>query len=498
MKMNIKLAIIMLIALFGACRKDLGNYNYKTVNEAVVTGLDSAYSVNSGAILTIEPKIAYTVDQQVDTANYLYEWWRINLVGFTPAISVKLATGTKMNARIVAQLGLWSCTFRITDKKTGVFKEYPFRLLVTRPTYEGWLVLSGVSGAGSRLDMISYNTVQNKYTTIIDILAASNSTFKILGEPAFVGSGNNNNGPMTTNTTDKIMVAASQSAAYLGADTLNYQPLWDFNTFMPSGFTALGSGPAYNETNSSGTFLVVNEQAFAGTSSSFQRINVLGTTPFLSAPYISFSIPGNATQAILYSKDLSQFLWYPGSGGTCRALENESLFANKTGKDLLFMNFVTYNGGETFAILKEKTGNKVYLARFTIAKQNYYQEITGTPMAEGTNFAINPEYGYVFYSVGSKIYEYDFNTGINLEMADYGSRKISLLKFQTIHVAAVVNPRYVKLSNNLIVCSYEDNNLDSSGALDIYTVPGINGQIVKSESYTGFGKIKSITYRKRS
>ena len=499
MKSNIKIVSIvamLLIGLFCACTKDPGNYVYNEVNEAIVTGLDTAYSVNLGSNLSITPNISYTLDKQMDTSNYTYEWLRLTLIGFNPGIPVRMASGTKINAKITAPLGFYTASFRVTDKKTGVYKDNFFKLLVTRPSYEGWLLLSG-TGSGSRLDMISYNLVQNRYSTIIDILKENKSDFKLLGDPSFVGSGNNNNGPMTTNTTDKIIVGASQSAAYLGADTLNYQPLWDFDNYMPIGYTGKTSGPTYLESSLAGSFLVANNQAFIGSSLEFVRINLLGSTPFIPAPFISFSVPTNTTQAILYSKDLSQFLWYPGSGGACRPLENESLFVNKTGKDLLFMNFVNYNGGETFAILKEKTGNKVYLARFTIAKQNYYQEVTGTPMAEATNFAVSPEFGYVFYAVGSKIYEYDFNTGINLEMADYGRRKISLLKFQTTYVSGAVNARLEKLKNSLIVCSYDEADLNASGIFDVYTVPGINGQIVKSETYTGFGKIKSITYRRR-
>ncbi len=86
-------------------------------------------------------------------------------------------------------------------------------------------------------------------------------------------------------------------------------------------------------------------------------------------------------------------------------------------------------------------------------------------------------------------------------MADYGSRKISLLKFQYVNVGLVqygtFKQRYQDITKRLAVGSYDESNLNTSGTLDLYSIPPINGQIVKEESFSGMGKIVSITYRSR-
>jgi hypothetical protein len=37
----------------------------------------------------------------------------------------------------------------------------------------------------------------------------------------------------------------------------------------------------------------------------------------------------------------------------------------------------------------------------------------------------------------------------------------------------------------------------ANGSLGIYTVPSVNGDLVLYKNYSGFGKIKSLTYRER-
>lgn len=121
-------------------------------------------------------------------------------------------------------------------------------------------------------------------------------------------------------------------------------------------------------------------------------------------------------------------------------------------------------------------------------------------MAQAEQFEVNNDFGYVFYNVGSKLYEYDFNLKLNKEMADYGSRKISLLKFQYVKVGDPKSnsyKRYVDITKRLVVCSYDDGNLNNSGAMDVYSIPPVNGQLIKEESFAGMGKIVSITYRFR-
>ncbi|WP_159451734.1 PKD-like family lipoprotein [Pedobacter africanus] len=500
MKFLNKMILMFLVGgLFQACKKDPGNYNYIEINEAVVSGLDSLYSVNQGEILQIKPKIAYSRDAAGDTLNYKYSWLRINREGYNAGVPKLIDSATNFNVRMNDNLGVYNYSFRITDKKTGVWKESYFKIFVTNKTYEGWYLLSETGGKQSRLDMLSYKVAAKKYEFMEDVLAASRSTLKLKGTPSFIEFFNTNGVPIINGTQDALVVGTTEMATFLGVDTLEHLPIYDFSVFM-EGNKNLAIGPGSKmETLPFNVFLWANHIVYTQYYGKLFPINKMSsgnTNPFKT----SRSFGAASVDAVLFNEDASEFVWYPGNGAkSCIKIENETLFKNKIDKDLLYMKYSSYNGGEYFAILKDKTSDKVYLARFTVGKQNYFAEITGTPIAQAEQFEVSGDFGYVFYSVGGKLYEYDFNLKLNKEMADYGSRKISLLKFQYVDPGYYTkNPRYVDINRRLCVCTYDEGNIDRSGTLDLYFIPPINGQLVKEESFSGMGKIVSITYRNRS
>ncbi len=78
-------------------------------------------------------------------------------------------------------------------------------------------------------------------------------------------------------------------------------------------------------------------------------------------------------------------------------------------------------------------------------------------------------------------------------MVDFGSKKVSYLNFYEFKTTS----KY-KDGNKLMVGSYDATKSDGTeGSLNIYTVPSLNGELVLDKSYTGFGRIKSLTYRER-
>lgn len=483
--------VLVVISVLQACKKDPGNYVYTEINEAIVSELDTFYSVNQGEILHITPKVTYSKDQLGDTSNYKYAWLMIKKSGQQSGVPKVMDSTRTFNVRMKDDLGVYNCAFRVTDRKTGVWKETYFKIFVTTKTFEGWYLLSETTGRQSRLDMLSYKEDTKRYDFIRDVLAVSKSSLKLSGVPSFISYWDSS-----------IGVGTSEMAKFIGADSLEYLPDYDFSFFVEDGSdAAIGLGSKLD-----GRFNKAFMWANGNVYTTFVEpvifpINQMSTgdvTPFKAAPFMS-GLDG----AVLFNETLSEFVWYPGRGRrSCVRIENETLFKNKIDKNLLFMKYVTYNGGETFAILKDKTGGKVYLARFTtsnqaVGKQNYFAEITNAPIAEAENFEVSDDFGYVFYNVGGKLYEYDFNLKVNKEMADYGSRKISLLKFQYMYQYPTLMKRYLDITKRLCVCTFNEGDLDNSGTMDLYSIPPVNGNLVKEESFSGMGKIVSITYRYR-
>ncbi|NQX39178.1 PKD-like family protein [Pedobacter steynii] len=495
--LKIKILFCSIVFLAGSCKKDPGNYKYDDINEAVVK-LDTLYVVNTGESPQISPTISYTKDPTGDESRYAYQWLLIPQ-GETTSVAPRLMDDDKVfDTPIELPVGVHEMLYRITDKETGVWKEFPFKLLVTIPTYEGWLLLSEIAGQQSRLDMMSYQFKTKTYTPLINVLAAMNSNLVLSGLPNFICYNKMSIGAGGTGLKDRLMIATTNQAAFLGADLFDYGGFFnDFEFYMPGEEKATDAGANLEGTEQYAYLTVKNSIYYAGSFAQnpfFVKINKLKTTGtlFKSAADVSF----NAQDAIAFDEDNSRFVW-SNSGDLGFSLYADPKL-NNLDKTLLFMVRTTYNGGETFAIMKNKADNRVFLYRLTSKVLNDIREITGTTLTQAENIAVNSEYGYIFYSVGAKVYEYDFGLGLAVEMADYGTRKISLLKFQDIQAGTPMNgARYAELRKQLLVCSYEESNLNTSGIMDVYNVPGINAPLSKTISFTGLGKVVSVTYRSR-
>jgi hypothetical protein len=84
-------------------------------------------------------------------------------------------------------------------------------------------------------------------------------------------------------------------------------------------------------------------------------------------------------------------------------------------------------------------------------------------------------------------------------MQDYGNKKITILKFHAFQSNNYNTPAtgYQKLRNKLIVATYDPAQPNTSGIVDLWTVPVLNAALQSFGSISGFGKIQSLTYRER-
>ncbi len=486
----------MLGVLITACMKDKGNYSYTTVKRVQIKGIDSSYIINYGDRLTIRPALELTDGQQEDTVNYSYQWTVDHLLGYTME-PIQLSTKRDLDTVPGLGFGSYYVYYRVTDKKTGIFTDSYFYLTVSAASYEGWLLLCDTEDGNSRLDMIS--RIGSHDTLYTDILKKMHSAYVADGRPAYVATGFSYiGGP--ANGTVAIFVATSKKAVLLGLDTLEYLPSYDMQTVMSVSepFTDWSSANLYLEQYSG--MLYANRNLYqVGGQSITGPVNTRdgGTVLFQPSRWIGINTGGYQDNSIVYDSASSTFLRYPGFGNTCLTLPAGDLFNFTTGMELLYMNYVPFNGGQVFAVLQDSKTSKRYLAGFTLTgKQQYYAEIIGEGIAAATQFAVSPDLGYLFYNVGGKVYEYDPTLKQSFLMQDYGAATISLMKFQpfaSTYDAAPNAVYYKSLARKLLVCTYTKG----AGTLDLYTVPEINGQLQLYRSFPGTGKVESIAYRER-
>lgn len=481
-----------------SCMKDKGTYDYTSINRVDIQRVDSNYVVDYGKRLTITPHLTFSKDEQEDTVNYTYQWVANNLVGYTMLPEV-ISRQRNLDTVIKLGFGTYNSYYRVTDKRTGVFTDWYFNLTVSSPSYEGWMLLCDMENGNSRLDMISRRG--NTETVYQNILQIIGSAFRPAGKPVFIATENTTIGPSMG--AEGIFMATTTQATLLGPDTLEYLPSYELKSFMDVAEPISNWIDARLYLRLYGAMLYVNKRLYRGGSSDFTGpINTQDNSTALFTPssLVGFNYI-NSDEAIVFNEDTKTFLRYPGSGKTCLSLPTGTLFSFSTGMDLLFCSYVPYNSGEVFAILKQQDSSKKYLARFTIkGEQRYYAEITGDNIDNAEYFAVSPDLGYLFYNAGGKVYEYDPALNKSILMKDYGSRKITVLRFWPNRPGWDSNPSqkyYNELSRKLIICTYIPGDPASSGNVDLFTVPDINAPLSVYKSYTGTGKVADITYRKR-
>lgn len=500
-KKIILLAMCWLMVLL-SCKKE-SDTTLKDINEIGISGIASSYSVLLGAKLTITPELKFTMDQGTDASRYQYEWFAAD------SKRTDLATTRNLDKEITLKPGVYDVYYRVRDTQSGVQWSRKFSLSVVTSIYEGWMVLNDVNGS-ARLDMLSVK--DDIYTPIHDVLAFTGSKLKLQGTPvniacfpySFDAYGIYVTAKQTGTTKIDPESFDWNSNMYVSYESLipgvpeNYQA--DFVQAKGGNLSSYmyKDGDVYFYNNSSGLRYSVPINLIQGTNATFK-----------AAPYIS-SVPNGDFAgygpSILYDATNRKFVRHLSGETKCAEMPAGTLFDFHTGKDLVYMASTSYNGGfaagDTFAILKDPNAANFYLARISLAafgtsfQQNYYDTMNATNLSLAENFAVSPEFGYVFYNVGGKVYEYDIFSKNSKLMLDKGSEKISMLKFHFFNYP--FTSATTKYSNKLIVGSYDPSKTTgSNGKMELYTVPAVNGDLVLDESYTGFGKIVGLSYRER-
>jgi len=489
---NIKLycSLVLCAVIFTSCIKDEGNHDYVDIVEVQFAGIEEEYSVPRFEDLKIAPNLVFS-EEGADENRFSYRWLAFFTQGPPSNDNLtELATTKNLDIKLELYPGKYELYYFVKDSKTEVEWQYKTNLEVVNSTYEGWLLLNDVNG-GSRLDMLSL--LGGEYQSFHDVLNYVGSELTLEGTPGFVYSYS-----YDPNFYGVYVSTSGNGTTKLEPNTFSWEKTNNVS------YEFLSSQPENLELDN----LIGKsfENAFAvkdGDIYYYHRVrgtmfNIPVNNGYKASPMIATGT-GFGSWSIIYDTTNKQFLRFYGGTGQAYPISGGALFSWTTGKELVYMTSSEYNssgGAETFAILKDANDGKQYLAVFsaTTFGQSYYGEITATDFDQATSYAVSPDYGYLFYAVGSKVYQYDFSLGTAKLMLDKGAEEISMIKFHDFWG----NSKYEDLQRQLIVCSYNPSGTEgSNGTMELYSVPPVNGQIILETSYTGFGKIKSVSYRER-
>ncbi|NSL90941.1 hypothetical protein ECE50_029220 [Chitinophaga sp. Mgbs1] len=484
-----RLCFFLLLAVCSSCYKDKGNYDYHPINEVTIQAIDTAYAVLRGDSLHIVPRKTFSLSSNPEDA-YTYAWIAVN------DSSKTLATTPELHEPVMLMPDNYELYYRITEKATGIKYEFKTELHVMTGIYEGWLLLNDQGNDNPRLDMLSKN-VSGDFNFISDVLSFARSPLQLSGKPRSVQVIRyRNNNP-------DVLIGTSTGTTRIDPETFDWNRtmnvLYDMPRNTPADFAPDRLNHQYGI-----TYLVDKGDLYYRNppySIMFaQPLNVVrmetgkfSVSPFVAVSMFSYSLLYDITNKRFLRHSVESFAPY------CELMpESPDFDYNNTGMDLVYMERTEYNEFDVFSILKKPSG-EFYLSRIYLFFDTEYEtapvRMNAPELDKASYYAVNPDYGYVFYSVGGKLYEYDFSSNQAKLKLDISPRVISCL--QTQYMEAEKEP-LKSLRKTLAVCSYDPGGpAGKSGRIDFYAATAVMGDLQLRRSFSGMGKVISMDYRGR-
>jgi len=493
---NIKIQFILslMLVLCYSCAQDEGNYDYNAINEIAATGIEEAYTVYTGDNFKITPNLNATLDDSTNPDRYSFEWVALNPAKLLLESKTIIATTKNFDTTVKLAPGKYNVYYFVKDNVTGVvWQQKPFVLNVVSAIYEGWLVVGDVNDK-ARLDMISIIPGVTQPRIITDVLDAAGSALKLTGKAVDVSCFSN---AISASAAYGVYVTTTENGtARLDPDSFGWTQSQNIAYESVGGAMSTNFGVDFMKSPTGGENFLYSKgdiyyfyRAFNIKYGLPQNIMETGTKTFYAAPFIAEN-RGSTGTPVFFDQNARRFVRFSYSKGNCSEMppvvpSETVLDWSNTNSDLIYMTTSNFNDLENFAVLKNSTTKKYSLLRFSKGLiQSYYKEILNAPdFDKATKFAVSPESGYLFYAVGGKVYEYDNGTQSAKLMINKGAEEVTYIGF-------VSNAR--DADKKLIVGSY-----GTSGTMELYTVPPVNGDLILTNKYEGLCKIVDVAFRRR-
>ncbi len=515
------LLLLCMTTVFAGCYDDLGNYDYKDLNEVTINGIkgEGFYEVIAHLdTLRIVPELESSLDGEKD---YTYEWKFIpqgadkNVVGDT--VNYVVAETRDLNWPVVGDAGEYRCFYTVTDQETGIRFTQKFFMKISTLTSEGWMVLCDQNGE-ARLDMI-VNAAENDDKIARDIW--SESTYKV-GRPNKVMFNYYMAAPPSILTTENGSWKMDEKDLHVGDDN-NLK--WSFGS-TPEKVRILASGvslyswdelPDLNEGTYCDLYWVVvddkgdvytNKVNEVGALFEFP-VNKINGQPFEAAPFVGTAIDTRlwvgCHSIMLYDQTNQRFVELKATGGGGLSVMNfktSPLFeAEQPGKKMVFMQ-MTRVDGDTYAILQDEAGDYFYyginLGRMGENTQFAYGKLDVPQSNDIKGFAFHASLKWLFYYTEHEIYKVDIlNPAVEPKLVkSFDNENIAVVKMNALakkYDAPWQESRSYQLLVGTVV---EGEDIDECGILRNYDFENQwNREPILVKEHTGLGNIIDVVYK---
>ncbi|MBV7529847.1 PKD-like family lipoprotein [Chitinophaga sp. sic0106] len=513
------ICLLSLVVLFAACRKDLGNYDYKEVNALAIKGIPDTVVVKLGTIVPITPQLTFTQDTVAD--HFTYEWMAIDNASEN---KFKLLDSARnLTVEVPLQAGYYNVYYTVKEKSTGISWSKSFVMSVIGAFgTKGWFFMSDVGGKTNvqfwEEDLTQLGVYPIRHLDLLSKIKdpVSGKSLTLEGKPKYMN---------VTNLSINVAETGFKNWIYLGSEfssekiNLSNGMLWRSPSYSFRFETAnlYPSNPLWVHSQGRGVGYAYYEgQLYRSNSTSKDvfgiPINKLNTgETFKISPYIAAPLNLLELLSIVYDEDNKRFMkHYGGSTSYMTTLLPKAggFDPNNVGMDLLYMAHTAAFGGQAVAVLKD-AANKRFIARITLTTSGTtsaekLEEITLPELAQADHYEVDNRYGFLIYSVKEKLYAYDMDAKKQWLLRDYGAgSEITMLKsgmncILPSWAAYLLRPQNYNRAQieppvvGLAVGVFNAAQGTMGGKVDV-----INMELSTNPSYysfTGFGKVVDVDY----
>ncbi|MFC3559236.1 PKD-like family lipoprotein [Pedobacter jamesrossensis] len=429
MKFKLIFILALMVSLYTACKKDLGNYDYNPPSEPTLSAFkDSTFAALLGDSLVLNPKVS--LEGANPLTDLAYEW-RI-----TVQEEIREAVYTGFPLRIIYNLGpgLRSAKLIITDNRNGLKYVLPFKVNGTTQFSSGKFVLSTDNG----VTKFSFIKPDNK-TVLADIYNAlngqtlpNNPVQLYFADPLVYQ-------PITQQQFWILCNDPTKKSPLLDASTLLRKSYFDDQFFTPPSTIVPGYLEAFSGWVPTG---VVNGRMYVGVQSTAPFAPDYGKFANDQAGDYNLSKYFTRTNSFYFAFDIKSkgFVIFAGDGSYL----GKDYVVDPAGggfdpkniamDNLLFMQ--TGPGGTYYAFFKSSDGS-IYELAFTYQfdsvnkkiKAEYKRIFKGAAMINADTKWQRSSLNVFYFTSNDKIYRYNpLNEELRPLDADFAGKKISMLK----------------------------------------------------------------------
>lgn len=480
---------VALSAFLYSCEDDSINTNIDATNELTITAEETNYQVIQYEKLSITPDVSATIQ---DGRSYTYEWSAYPRLGGTTDETVSISKTKNLDAEIELKVNDYFLVFTVTDNKTGVAQSTRYTLRVNSGFYEGWLVTNNSNGKGK----LSFIRVDG---TVID------NPMEDINGKTYSGLAMDSAAPINELNGNQQIYYFSSTGAYLfDADT--FAELGDATTTYSEAISA--QGPANVTVGGYGYHMsVVNNGKIHATSlfygfDGFYSPGIITSTYSNVFPF-QFAINGGsgAGRTYFYDNNSKRFVYNSYSAPTtityAAATATNANFNMADAKGTMLAG--AHGVGTThYALMKidADASFHMYSLAASVPRGNKTIALAGLDKVKGFD-ALSAGAALIYFGIENKIYRYDFaaNTAEEIYAFPTGTNVADLKVYKNPYMYFSLSPTD-PLHNKRIAVAV---NTGTAGEVYYFDLTG-TGYIKNStfaQRYTGFGEIKTLSYRNR-